>query len=139
MDFEGATLEAGAHAQHDLRAELGNDGLRFLENFSEREQRRCEVARLDGAFGDGLAVVDDAEVRVPLSHARLPPLKKPLRRLCLLFGGTGLQRIRKSNSSTDTVFHYDTRGKLIAESDPGGGFYKRELIYLGDIPVGVIQ
>ena len=49
------------------------------------------------------------------------------------------QRIRKSNSSTDTVFHYDTRGKLIAESDPGGGFYKRELIYLGDIPVGVAQ
>lgn len=49
------------------------------------------------------------------------------------------QRIRKSNSSTDTVFHYDTRGKLIAESDPGGGFYKRELIYLGDMPVGVFQ
>jgi YD repeat-containing protein len=49
------------------------------------------------------------------------------------------QRIRKSNSSTDTIFHYDTRGKLIAESDPGGGFYKRELIYLGDIPVGVAQ
>jgi YD repeat-containing protein len=49
------------------------------------------------------------------------------------------QRIRKTNSSTDTVFHYDTRGKLIAESDPGGGVYKRELIYLGDIPVGVIQ
>jgi YD repeat-containing protein len=49
------------------------------------------------------------------------------------------QRIRKTNSSTDTVFHYDTKGKLIAESDPGGGFYKRELIYLGDLPVGVIQ
>jgi YD repeat-containing protein len=48
------------------------------------------------------------------------------------------QRIRKTNSSTDTVFLYDTRGKLIAESDPGGGV-KRELIYLGDIPVGVVQ
>ena len=48
------------------------------------------------------------------------------------------QRIRKTNSSADTVFHYDTRGKLIAESDPGGGV-KRELIYLGDIPVGVAQ
>jgi YD repeat-containing protein len=48
------------------------------------------------------------------------------------------QRVRKTNSSTDTVFHYDTRGKLIAESDPGGNV-KRELIYLGDIPVGVIQ
>ena len=48
------------------------------------------------------------------------------------------QRIRKTNSATDTLFHYDTRGKLIAETDPGGGL-KRELIYLGDIPVGVIQ
>jgi YD repeat-containing protein len=48
------------------------------------------------------------------------------------------QRIRKTNSSTDTVFHYDTRGKLIAESDPGGNV-KRELIYLGDIPVAVFQ
>jgi len=49
------------------------------------------------------------------------------------------QRVRKTNSSTDTVFHYDTRGKLIAESDPGGGIYKRELIYLGDTPVMVFQ
>ena len=49
------------------------------------------------------------------------------------------QRIRKTNSSADTIFHYDTRGRLIAESDPAGGVYKRELIYLGDIPVGVVQ
>jgi YD repeat-containing protein len=48
------------------------------------------------------------------------------------------QRIRKTNSLGDTVFHYDTRGHLIAETDPGGGL-KRELIYLGDIPVGVVQ
>jgi len=48
------------------------------------------------------------------------------------------QRIRKTNSQTDRVFHYDTRGRLIAETDPGGGT-KRELIYLGDIPVGVVQ
>ena len=48
------------------------------------------------------------------------------------------QRVRKTNSLTDTVFHYDTRGKLIAETDPAGAL-KRELIYLGDIPVGVVQ
>ena len=48
------------------------------------------------------------------------------------------QRVRKTNSQADTVFHYDTSGRLIAESDPGGGV-KRELIYLGDIPVGVFQ
>jgi len=48
------------------------------------------------------------------------------------------QRVRKTNSLGDTIFHYDTRGRLIAESEPGGAV-KRELIYLGDIPVGVAQ
>jgi RHS repeat-associated protein len=47
------------------------------------------------------------------------------------------QRIRKTNSQTDRVFHYDTRGRLIAETDPAGGA-KREFIYLGDMPVGVV-
>ena len=48
------------------------------------------------------------------------------------------QRIRKTNTLGDIVFHYDTRGRLIAETDAAGGV-KRELIYLGDIPVGVVQ
>lgn len=48
------------------------------------------------------------------------------------------QRVRKTNNQGDTVFHYDTQGRLIAETDPGGTL-KRELIYLGDIPVGVVQ
>jgi YD repeat-containing protein len=48
------------------------------------------------------------------------------------------QRIRKTNSLGDTVFHYDSNGKLIAETDPGGGV-KREIFYLGDIPVAVFQ
>jgi len=48
------------------------------------------------------------------------------------------QRVRKTNSLGDTVFHYDTRGRLIAETDPAGAA-KRELIYLGDIPVAVVQ
>ncbi len=48
------------------------------------------------------------------------------------------QRIRKTNSLGDIVFHYDTGGRLIAETDPAGAL-KREVIYLGDIPVGVVQ
>ena len=48
------------------------------------------------------------------------------------------QRIRKTSSLGDTVFHYDTQGKLIAETTPSGTL-KRELIYFGDIPVGVVQ
>ena len=48
------------------------------------------------------------------------------------------QRVRKTNSLGDTVFHYDARGRLIAETDPAGAL-GRELIYLGDIPVAVVQ
>jgi YD repeat-containing protein len=48
------------------------------------------------------------------------------------------QRVRKTNSLADTVFHYDTNGRLIAESDPAGGV-TREIFYLGDIPVGIAQ
>lgn len=48
------------------------------------------------------------------------------------------QRVRKTSALGDTVFHYDTGGRLIAESDSAGDL-KREYIYLGDIPVGVVQ
>ena len=48
------------------------------------------------------------------------------------------QRIRKTNSQGDTVFHYDLGGRLIAETDPAG-VRKREVMYLGDIPVAVVQ
>jgi YD repeat-containing protein len=48
------------------------------------------------------------------------------------------QRIRKTNSQGDTVFHYDTGGRLIAESTPAG-VLKREILYLGELPVAVVQ
>ena len=48
------------------------------------------------------------------------------------------QRIRKTNSQGDTVFHYDAKGRLIAETDPAG-ILKREVLYLGDIPLAVVQ
>ena len=48
------------------------------------------------------------------------------------------QRVRKTNAQGDTVFHYDLGGRLIAETAPGGTL-KREILYLGDIPVAVIQ
>jgi YD repeat-containing protein len=48
------------------------------------------------------------------------------------------QRIRKTNSQGDTVFHYDSQGRLIAETGPSGSL-KREILYLGDIPVGIVQ
>jgi YD repeat-containing protein len=48
------------------------------------------------------------------------------------------QRYAKTLQGVTTLFHYDKEGRLIAESDPAGGT-KREYLYLGDIPVGVIQ
>lgn len=48
------------------------------------------------------------------------------------------QRIRKTNTQGDTVFHYDAQGRLIAESGPGGAI-RKEYLYLGDTPVAVIQ
>jgi hypothetical protein len=48
------------------------------------------------------------------------------------------QRVRKIGTSLDRVFHYDSGGRLIAETDAAGST-KREFIYLGDIPVGVVQ
>jgi YD repeat-containing protein len=48
------------------------------------------------------------------------------------------QRVRKTNTLGESVFHYDTQGRLIAETDPAGTL-KREVIYLGDIPVGVVR
>jgi YD repeat-containing protein len=47
------------------------------------------------------------------------------------------QRNRKTNSLGDTVFLYDTGGRLIAETD-AAGVLKREYFYLGDIPVAVL-
>src|SRR5689334_12437005 len=48
------------------------------------------------------------------------------------------QRIRKTDSLTDTVYHYDMGGKLIAETDASGTL-QREYIYLGDTPVAVLD
>ncbi len=52
------------------------------------------------------------------------------------------QRVQKAAPGTDgpvtTIFQYDTRGCLIAESDPDGTV-TREYIYLNELPVGVIQ
>ena len=48
------------------------------------------------------------------------------------------QRIRKSSLQTDTVFHYDVQGRLIAESSAAGQVQK-EYVYLGEIPVAVLQ
>ena len=48
------------------------------------------------------------------------------------------QRMRKTNSAEDRVFVYDLSGRLIAEAEASGSL-RRELLYLGDIPIGVVQ
>ena len=46
------------------------------------------------------------------------------------------QRITKQVGATITHFHYDSQGKLIAESTPDGQAIQ-ETVYLGDLPVAV--
>ena len=46
------------------------------------------------------------------------------------------QRVRKTSSLGDTVFHYDAQGRLIAEST-AAGVSVREYIWLGDQPVAM--
>jgi RHS repeat-associated protein len=47
------------------------------------------------------------------------------------------QRVRKTNVLGDSVFHYDTQGRLIAETDAAGAL-RREVLYLGDMPVAAV-
>jgi YD repeat-containing protein len=50
-------------------------------------------------------------------------------------------RIRKQvpYANTDTQYHYDTQGHLIGENPTGTTQFSREYIWLGDIPVAVMQ
>ena len=48
------------------------------------------------------------------------------------------QRIRKTTPQGDVIYHYDAQGRLIAESSPSGEIQK-EYVYLGDIPVAILQ
>lgn len=50
-------------------------------------------------------------------------------------------RVRKQvpYANTDTLFHYDTEGHLIAEHENGAATYTREYVYLGDQPIAVLQ
>ena len=50
-------------------------------------------------------------------------------------------RVRKqwTYAGTDTLYHYDAQGHLIAENENGSNRYTREYIYLGDQPVAVLK
>jgi YD repeat-containing protein len=49
------------------------------------------------------------------------------------------QRIRKTNPQGDTIYHYDSQGRLISETTATNGAVRKEYIYLGDIPVAIID
>ena len=50
-------------------------------------------------------------------------------------------RVRKQvpYANTDTLYHYDAEGHLIDENENGNTRFTREYIYLGDLPVAVMQ
>jgi YD repeat-containing protein len=49
------------------------------------------------------------------------------------------QRIRKTNAQGDTIYHYDSQGRPISETSATDGAVRKEYIYLGDIPVAIID
>jgi len=49
------------------------------------------------------------------------------------------QRNRKTNAGDDRVFIYDVNGRLISEAAAADGRVLREYLYLGDIPIAVLQ
>jgi YD repeat-containing protein len=50
-------------------------------------------------------------------------------------------RVRKqvSHTGTDTTYHYDSQSHLIGESPTGRTAFTKEYIYLGDLPVALLQ
>ena len=48
------------------------------------------------------------------------------------------QRMKKSARGIDTVFHCDSGGRLISETDASGNV-KQEYVYLNDIPLAVLK
>jgi RHS repeat-associated protein len=97
-----------------------------------RERSRCvwsasttavlSSPRDSGLNGGGPTIVTQATSALGITNYEVNPLG---------------QRQRKTNSLGDTVFLYDTHGRLIAEFT-SIGLLKREYIYLGEIPVAVI-
>jgi len=100
------------------------------------------------------SVVYTYEGRNPMPYGRLSKSQGPGAEWRYVHNHFG-ERIRKSGfsytpsggsaisplpyvGSTDTVFYYDLNGQLIAEHDASTGQVKREYIWMGDIPVGVI-
>jgi len=55
--------------------EFGHQRLRFVDDLGQRQECRGQVLRVDGAFGEALAIVDDAEMRVLARHASLPVVR----------------------------------------------------------------
>ena len=48
------------------------------------------------------------------------------------------QRVKKSVAGIDTVFHYDSSGRLFSETDATEAI-KQEYVYLNDIPLAVLK
>ena len=48
------------------------------------------------------------------------------------------QRVKKSAGGIDTVFHYDSSGRVICQTDAQGNV-KQEYVCLNDIPVEVLK
>ncbi len=111
--------------------------------YSGTSNRLSSVTRMGGAtrsFGfdaNGSTVNDGINQYVYDARGRLAQSIGALGATAYQVNALG-QRIRKTGSTDDRVFLYDTRGRLIGETTPSG-LLLREVLYLNDIPLAVIQ
>ncbi len=91
-------------------------------------------------WGPGLTISDSTRQYTYDVRGRLVQASTPQGFLNYEVNALGL-RVRKQvpYASTDTMYHYDAAGHLIGEGPTGSTQFTREYIYLGDIPVAVMQ
>lgn len=71
------------------------------------------------------------------ARGRLTQAVTPLGTATYGINGLG-QRVQKTLDGTSTVYHYDLNGQQIAETDNQGAI-QQETVYLGNMPLAVIQ
>jgi YD repeat-containing protein len=107
--------------------------------YSSPSNRLTEVAGIARTYDvNGSSLTDGANTFSYDSRGRMTRAVSSLGTTDYTVNAVG-QRIRKTNPQGDTIYHYDAQGRLISETRATDGAVRKEYIYLGDIPVAIID
>jgi YD repeat-containing protein len=107
--------------------------------YSSPSNRLTEVAGIARTYDvNGSSLTDGANTFSYDSRGRMTRAVSSLGTTDYMVNAVG-QRIRKTNAQGDTIYHYDSQGRLISETRATDGAVRKEYIYLGDIPVAIID